>query len=70
MPKLKWEYDKVNEEYYTMLPDYEYEHTITKVGDKAYKLVVNYQAPQWQMLEHTFSKLSSAKQVANLIEFE
>jgi len=68
MPKLKWKYDQRNEEYYTMLPECEYEHTITKVGDKAYKLEVSYQCPKWQMLEHTFSKLGSAKEVADLIE--
>lgn len=68
MGKLKWNYDKQYDEYYTLSKDNnEYIYDIIKCGRNAWCLEVQY-ANSTTMLEHTFSKLKNAKLVAELLE--
>jgi len=66
---LKWHYDKTNQQWYVNNTPEGYDYLIDKVDKNAFTLTVVFSTPHYaDLVDHTFSKLKSAKTVANLIE--
>ena len=68
MNKLKWKYDSKFKQWFINDSAERYDYTITKLDNKAFVLEAKPCGFINPTIEHTFSKLKSAKQVAELIE--
>ena len=65
---LKWKYDSRNKEWFVNDSPECYDYSIKRIDKKLYTLEAKLVGMVYPTVEHTFNKLKSAKQVAELIE--